>query len=556
MRKIKDMKVNIDNSLMVNDLIELKRSNVLQVNHEYQRGLSWNKYQKMMFIDSIFRGYSIPAFYFHEIEVPVVGKNSNTYFYVIDGQKRIDTIYSYVEGAFSLLDPSDDSGFRFPNFVKNDPCPWAGLRFEELSEELKRQFRNTSVVVFEISTTEENKIRDLFIRLQAGTPLSAQDKRDAMPGNFTEFILKTGGKREVAKWPGTDLFNDVAKVSKDSDCRQFVAQVFMLFWDVRRRRKFCDIKSENIDLFYHKHIGFDQNSGDVKRFLEIGKKLHEILRGKQKVERHYLIHLFLFLDSLLDEYVKNWENNLGETLFEFNRRCQQAAKDIKDNKVNVEFENYWSSYSQWVRTDSNTGVTIQRRHLFFIKEMSALLNLKKRDPQRSFTHLERQYVFYRDQEKCQYCKMRREDHQVNFDESEIHHIMPHSQGGPTEIDNGALMHKTCHPKDSRATEEFRDYWNSRINIENFKKKSSPRGKLPPEKTRLRFVRDRSISGIVENGRIRLYGTYNSNHKFFSGAGKSIIGKEMNGWTAFEIQLPGSEEWILADVWRNSDRYLS
>ena len=550
------MKVNIDNSLTVNDLIELKSKNFLRVNYEYQRGLIWSKYQKIMFIDSIFRRYSVPAFYLHKIQYSIGGL-TNTYYDIIDGQQRINAIYSYVEGAFPLLDPSDDTGFRFPNFVKNDPCPWGGTCFEELSEELKEQFKNTPVVVYEISTTEENKIRDLFIRLQGGTSLSAQDKRDSWPGNFTEFVLKTGGKSEVDKWPGIDLFNYVAKVpNKGSACRQFVAQVFMLFWYVRRIRKFCDIESSNIDRFYHEKVDFDQNSGDAKRFLEIGRQLHETLRGKEKIDRHYLIHLFLFLDSLLDDYLPNWEISLRKALFEFDRRCKQASRDIRDDNVNAEFENYWNLYAQRTRTSSSKGQVIRQRHLFFTKEMSTLLNLKKRDPQNSFTDFERQHIFYRDQEKCQYCKMRGEDHQVDFDKSEIHHIIPHSQGGPTEIDNGALMHKTCHPKDSRTIEEFRDYWNSRINIENLKKKSSPRGKLPPEKTRLRFVRDRSISGIVENGMIRLYGTYNSNHKFFSGAGKSIIGKEINGWTAFEIQLPGSEEWILADVWRNSDRYLS
>ena len=60
------MGVDIETEWTVGDLIDCQRNNILQVNHEYQRGLRWTDMQKQMFIDSIFRGYSIPAFYFHK----------------------------------------------------------------------------------------------------------------------------------------------------------------------------------------------------------------------------------------------------------------------------------------------------------------------------------------------------------------------------------------------------------------------------------------------------------------------------------------------------------
>ena len=183
------MEVKIQSEWTVGNLIEHEREKILQVNHEYQRGLRWTNMQKRMFIDSIFRGYSIPAFYFHKKQVSA-GSITNTYYDIVDGQQRIDAIYSYSEGAFPLLDPSDDSGFRFPNFVKDDPCTWGGKRFAELDKELKRKLQDHKIVVYEITSTNDNSIRDLFIRLQGGTPLTPQDKRDSWPGNFTEFVLE------------------------------------------------------------------------------------------------------------------------------------------------------------------------------------------------------------------------------------------------------------------------------------------------------------------------------------------------------------------------------
>ena len=175
-----------------------------------------------MFIDSIFRGYSIPAFYLHKKQT-IAGPFQTTHLDIVDGQQRINAIYSYSEGAFSLLDPSEDSGFRFPNFVKDIPCPWGGKRFGELPEELQIQLKNHRVVVYEITTENENSIRDLFIRLQGGTPLTPQDKRDSWPGNFTEFVLKVGGKSGVDKWFGLPLFKEIAKASNESRRRQLVA---------------------------------------------------------------------------------------------------------------------------------------------------------------------------------------------------------------------------------------------------------------------------------------------------------------------------------------------
>ena len=73
----------------------------------------------------------------------------------------------------------------------------------------------------------------------------------------------------------------------------------MQFSSVRNGKKFCDIKSSNIDEFYHAHVDFDETSDEVKRFEYICQILTNALKGKQKVFGHYLIHLFLLTDRLL-----------------------------------------------------------------------------------------------------------------------------------------------------------------------------------------------------------------------------------------------------------------
>ncbi len=455
------MKINVRTDWTVRDLVELKKENFLQVNPEYQRGLRWTSMQKCMFIDSIMRGYSIPAFYLHKIE-RAAGTLKSESFDIVDGQQRIDAIYGYSEGEFALVDPADESGFRFPNFVKDTACPWGGKRFGELSEDMREKLLSQEVVVYDISTENKNAIRDLFIRLQGGTPLTPQDKRDSWPGNFTEFVLSVGGKGGVPKWPGDPLFKRIRSMANESRRRQLVAQAFMLLWNVRTRAKFCDIKSANIDAFYHAQVGFDRESDEARAFLRVCKELHTAIEDKPTIPGHYIIHSVLLVDSLVQDYVSGtWEDNLARSLHEFETRRRKAADAAKKSNRS-EYAEYYEEYGRWTSTQSDTASTIRRRHAFFAEKMLSLIGSKKKVRNRQFTDLERKIVFFRDREMCQWCRMSGKDHKTSWDDCHIHHVKPHAQGGTTDIVNAALMHKDCHPRNENDVEEFGQWWSRQI----------------------------------------------------------------------------------------------
>src|SRR2546430_14434600 len=115
---------------------------------------------------------------------------------IIDGQQRINALYTFNEGAFKLFDPiKDDKQARFPNFIKRKACPWARADFLSLDPVLKDRFLSTPLNVVKVTTDDEDEARDLFIRLQAGLPLNAQEKRDAWPGGVTQPVVQLHGKR-------------------------------------------------------------------------------------------------------------------------------------------------------------------------------------------------------------------------------------------------------------------------------------------------------------------------------------------------------------------------
>ncbi|MCY4261240.1 MAG: DUF262 domain-containing protein [Rhodobacteraceae bacterium] len=544
---IMNMEVDHNKPWAVGDLIDLEEKGSLRVNHEYQRGLRWTVSQKQMFIDSIFRGYSIPAFYFHKT---VAAKSKNTFYDIVDGQQRIDAIRSFSEGAFELRDPTDNSGLKFPNFMKGDPCPWGGKRFVELSEHHRNQLKSHPIVVYEIKTDNENSIRDLFIRLQGGTPLTPQDKRDSWPGNFTEFVLRVGGKSTVDKWYGCPLFTEIAKVSSESKRRQLVAQIFMLHWVMQTENKFCDIKSANIDEFYHSQVGFDENSKEAKAFLRVCKKLHGAFEGKPKLVGHYLIHLFLFVSQLLEEYASGWENQLAAKWHDFESRRQQAANDIKENKEEGEFDRYYYRYGRHTQTQSDSAATIRLRHAFFVEEVLELLAPVKLDQKRCFSSLERQTVFFRDRELCQWSRMEGIERRVPWDEMEIHHVVPYAEGGKSDIRNAATVHRAHHPRSKQDVAEFGDWW--RQNNPDIDIKPSPvvpkNTPVPPDGTRIKKhlgeYQDRKIVLTECSDKTRICSS-------LSDASKKVTGTSRNGWRDWHLLLPGQDQWMLADDWRRT-----
>ncbi|MDD9852082.1 MAG: DUF262 domain-containing protein [Gammaproteobacteria bacterium] len=541
-------------------LMGLKKNEFLKVNHEYQRAPVWKKHQEQMFIDSVFRGYSIPAFYFHH-QKKTMGNLSHETLYIIDGQQRINALYRYYEGAYDLLDPQGDtkSKFKFPNFVQGKECPWAGKRFNDLNDQLKERFLQQKVVVYQITTDDEDEIRDLFIRLQGGIPLNAQEKRDSWPGKFADYVCELGGKHGVEKYPGHEFFTHLAKPSGGgSNKRKLAAQIAMLYFNRRETglRSIDDIKSVNIDNFYHQKINFDSSSDETKRFEKILKLLIKTFQDPQdskilKGKGHYAIGLVLLVDSLLDSHVRGWESKLRDAFIDFHKECLAATKAVKDDDSTDENQEYYNSYVRWASTQSDVADTIQKRHNFFVKKMLLLIDPTQKDHQRNFTSLDKEIIYYRDRQRCQVCQMRGVNDNssaVPWDDAEIHHVNPHSEGGMTTLDNGALVHKSCHPRSVEDVAKFLSWWEESHRDKKDGGVEDTKKFPPPEGTVCRF----KYGGEIHEGKIKNRKLVVKEREYlsFSAASCDLTGTSRNGWSDWWLALPddfGRE--ILADDWR-------
>ena len=437
----------------IKELVDLSRADMVRVNAEYQRGEVWNLGQRKKLIDSVMRGYQLPIIYLHYKRKTVGGLTQEAYD-IIDGQQRITSLHRFVEGAFPLF-TRDDKSAKFPKFLQDEPCPWGGKDFQGLDEEHKSRLLDAEIPVAYIETDNDNEIRDLFVRLQSGFPLNAQEKRDSTPGEFTDFILALGGKPEIIRYPGHPFFRNVMGMKPRSDrgkTRQLAAQIAMLFLERRNNGSahFVDINKNAIDDYYYANLGFDSESPDCQRLREILNKLSQLLGNWQgpKLQGHSAIHLVLFLDSIWDDYTKGWEATLESAQGKFSATLAEAVKSSKQGEP----DETWLRYGFLTRSNSDRGDSIRLRHRYYSQRMFEFLgNLTPKDPKRAFNTLEREIIYWRDGGTCRHngCGA-----PVLWDEAEIHHIKPHSEGGETVLENGALVHKQCHPKGTAAVLEF------------------------------------------------------------------------------------------------------
>jgi len=149
----------------------------------YQReGRLWSRGDKAFLIDSILNGYDIPKIYMADFTVGAVDLNKKSLPYaIIDGKQRLEAIFDFAGGKLAL-----DEEFIFQPDSK---LKLAGLGYPDLSKlypEVADLFNTWPLSVVHVVTDEQEKIDELFVRLNRSKPLTGAEIRNAMAGPVTE----------------------------------------------------------------------------------------------------------------------------------------------------------------------------------------------------------------------------------------------------------------------------------------------------------------------------------------------------------------------------------
>lgn len=385
----------------------------INTNPDFQRPAVWSKAQKQMLIDTILRDYDVPKLYWRR-----TGEKPDRYD-VVDGQQRLRAIWDFFGGGFALPKDADPV----------DGYTIAGCSYEDLPDDLRIKFDMYPLDVVVLEDTDEDEVREMFLRLQNGTSLKAQEKRNAFPGRMREFV------REMSTHP---FFDRVGFANKRFNHDLVAAQLTCLELNGGP----ANVRSADLNKMYTKEQDFDmkgQVARSVKRTLGY---LAEIFPEKTpELERYNVVAVYCVLAELDRQYVfGEIKDKFYDWFIEFEserRRQDELPDDAED------FDSEWRTYKEKISHSTDAAESIRYRMDFMLRRLlQAFPGLSRKDNQRDFTHQQRLAVFRRDGGFCQ-LKLRCSGDKVSWDDWHCDHRLAWSKGGHSTVENGVVACPAC-----------------------------------------------------------------------------------------------------------------
>ena len=132
---------------------------------DFQREEVWTEDQKRRLIDTILRGWHLPKFYFR--------KTDESSFECVDGQQRLAAIFEFYDNKLHL----EASAAR----------SYGGSTYKKLKPDDSDGFDDFEIDIEEIDDATDDELKELFVRLQLGTPLTTAEKLNALGGEARDF---------------------------------------------------------------------------------------------------------------------------------------------------------------------------------------------------------------------------------------------------------------------------------------------------------------------------------------------------------------------------------
>lgn len=383
---------------------------------DYQRPPVWSRKQKQLLMDTILRNYDIPKFYWRQ-----VNRADGIQFEVIDGQQRLRAIWEFANDEYPLQRDADPI----------DGIAVSGLKYSQLPMDLLDRFETYSLDVVIVTNAEteahEDEVRDMFLRLQNGTTLKAQEKRNAMTGQMRDFV------RTIAGHP----FFECCKFNNSRFAFDHVAAQCIL---MELKGGPANVKDADLNRMYADYDDFDPSGRLARKVSRTFDFLLAAFPAKTpELERYNVISLYCIASKLIDGYVwRDLARPLAEWFiaFETNRRLNE---DLPEEERDAALSEYRRLTSQ--STDAEESIRARIEVLekrFFL----AMPEIEPIDPLRGFSHEQRLAIYRRDGGICR-VRIKCDGEQVGWENWHADHVMPHSRGGKTTVANGQLACVTC-----------------------------------------------------------------------------------------------------------------
>ena len=248
------------------------QQNKIDMDPPYQRrGRLWSKTDKAFLIDSMLNDYDIPKFYIADFTFGDSKLNKKKLSYaIVDGKQRFEAVFDFYDGKIVL---NDEFVFEEEPSLKLQGLGYADLKknYPEIAE----KYDNFNLSVMRVLADEEEKINELFIRLNRSKPLTGAEIRNAMTGPVPNMI------REIAKH---ELMKSFIRfpITRGQD-QNAAAKVFLFEF----HKELHETKRKNLDKFVTEANRGSESKIEVagRRVIDVFDRMTEIFLPKDKMLR-------------------------------------------------------------------------------------------------------------------------------------------------------------------------------------------------------------------------------------------------------------------------------
>jgi len=423
----------------------------------YQRKTVWSRKKQQALLDSLFRQYYVPRVVLREVRLDKDREVRE----VIDGQQRIETAVLFIEDKLPLPETLEDIHSSLPR-----------ARFSDLPPDLRR-FASESLKydvdvvkrIDDATNPEHQRIAtEIFWRLQQGEQLTYMEVAYARLSSLSRnFVVKyaddSGFDYQNYKPEDQNPYKHpfFSVIDSQNDRMQHLA-LMTRFLILEEHNGPANLRNTDVGNYIDKYQDSNgignmafEDKPQAKEALRNMKLFYEICRedvmsdeGKSALKElrreYFVVSTYLLLRHLRNTYV--FDEGERELFRRFVIDLHQRLKNRWGDQAESDLIRLSDSRQQ-------TAGEIEERHrimrqLFFDFARQHDHEMRTKDKNRTFNEAERIYVYRRDQGLCKACieegKPESECH-VPWREYEADHVIPHTQGGPTETANAQLLCK-------------------------------------------------------------------------------------------------------------------
>lgn len=318
----------------------------LSFNHPIQRqSAQWDNEQQSLLIHSMLANFPVPSVYVHKMEsVESDVKGKHTYSYsVLDGKQRMTTVFSFINGEFSLSENTPDVE------IEGEVYEIAGRYFEDLDEDVQQEILRFKFNIQSFEDVTNETIEDIFFRLNNSTPLTKPQKSRPLMGVensiFVNEILAGRFFREKCCFTPKQL--------KNSDDMCTLLQGMMLLDNKYREYEYTTISADVVSIQYSKYINGNYPDECRDRLKKIIGFLDNVFYMKDKnLKKVNIPILFLVADEALKQSVsgtnfRRWFYHFFENCkVEYGQYCSSGSvkKEKTLGRINVMMESFYSYF--------------------------------------------------------------------------------------------------------------------------------------------------------------------------------------------------------------------